>query len=441
MNAKYWIVMGLVAVMALPAIAQLPAPKEKKISNVEKVARGSNDFAMHLYARLANQEGNLFFSPNSIHTALTMTYAGARGRTEFQMREVLQLFPPHLTQQMHPAYAKLIKQLNTKGKKSRYQLSVANRLWGQKGYPWRKEFLDLTRTNYGAGLREVDFVKATEAARKTINIWVEKQTQQKIKDLLQKGDVNKATVLVLTNAIYFKGDWASKFKKEQTKDTRFSVPIKIVKGHTFMRPRVYKTVSVPMMNQKGKFGYMETGDFQALELPYAGEELSMVIFLPRRLAQMDGLKDFEKLLTSKNLSKWLPKLRKREVIVSIPKFKMTCRFKLNEVLKSMGMADAFSPAADFSGMATMEKIWISDVIHKAFVDVNEEGTEAAAATAVIMGKGISRPSVFRADHPFVFMIRHRATGSILFMGRVVNPKAGLPSDRNTEKPLKKMNRK
>jgi len=238
---------------------------------------------------------------------------------------------------------------------------------------------------------------------------VEKKTNNKIKNLIAKGVLDSMTRLVLTNAIYFKGNWHSQFQEDRTRPAPFT----LLNGDR---------VEVPMMNQTAEFGYMETEDFQALELPYVDNELSMIILLPK---QTDGLTKFEQTLTLENLSQWLSKLHKREVIVSIPKFKMTSQFSLASVLKSMGMADAFNQAkADFSGMNGKKDLFISAVIHKAYVDVNEEGTEAAAATAVTMrltSIGPDQTPVFRADHPFLFLIRDNHSGSILFIGRVMNP--------------------
>jgi len=384
------------------------------------VATGNNKFALELYAKLRSREGNLFFSPYSISTALAMAYAGARGETETEMAKVLH-FPtvPSETvavkdtfarMRFHSAFGTIVKDLNARGRKGSYELTVANALWGQKGYGFLEEFLGLIKTNYDGQLNEVDFIRATEAARKTINTWVEKQTNNKIKNLIQKGVLDSMTRLVLTNAIYFKGNWARQFKEERTKEAPFT----LADG---------QKVEVAMMNQTAEFNYMETEDFQGLELPYVDDELSMIILLPK---EFDGLDEFEKTLTSENLSKWLGKLRNREVVVSVPKFKMTSQFGLASVLKSMGMVDAFSANADFSGMNGKRDLFISAVIHKAYVDVNEEGTEAAAATAVTMkltSIGPAQIPVFRADHPFLFLIRDNHSGSILFIGRVMNPKA------------------
>jgi len=387
------------------------------------IVEGNNKFSLALYAKLREREGNLFFSPYSISTALAMTYAGARGQTEAQMAEVLH-FPIIISpgkelsstivpdrQQFASAFGKIVKDLNARGKKGSYELTVANALWGQKGYGFLEEFLQLLKTNYDGQLNEVDFVTATEAARNTINSWVEKKTNNKIKNLIGPGVLDAMTRLVLTNAIYFKGNWQSQFKEDRTRPAPFT----LLNGDK---------VEVPMMNQTAEFGYMETEDLQGLELPYVDKELSMIILLPKKI---DGLSEFERTFTLENISQWLGKLGKREVIVSIPKFKMTSQFSLASVLKSMGMTDAFSPEkADFSGMNGKTDLFISAVIHKAYVDVNEEGTEAAAATGVTMrltSVGPSQIPVFQADHPFLFLIRDNKTRSILFIGRVTNPKA------------------
>jgi len=398
----------------------------KKDGDTELITKGNSEFAIALYRELRNKKGNLFFSPYSISTALAMTYAGAKGETEKQMATVLN-FPTlgrvgsqdsgesmvekkTLTQeQFAQSYAKVITDLNTRAEKGNYQLWVANALWGQQGYGFLKEFLQLMENNYGGQFFEVDFVKATEAARQKINAWIEKKTNNKIKDMIQKGVLDSMTRLVLTNAIYFKGNWASQFNKALTKDAPFT----LLNG---------KKLDVPMMHQKAKFGYTQTDDIQVLELPYVDDELSMIILLPKHVEGLGGL---EETLNNENLSQWLSKISKREVSVFVPRFEMTSQFSLASVLESMGMKDAFSREANFSGMTGERDLYISAVIHKAYVDVNEEGTEAAAATAVALKMtaiGPSQTPIFRADHPFVFLIRDNQTGSILFMGRVANPK-------------------
>ncbi len=391
------------------------------------IVQGNSKFALELYARLRDKGENLFFSPYSISTALAMAYAGAQGQTGSQMAEVLR-FPtytvpidmqaakkqektraPWKYEQFSSAFGKVIKDLNARGKKGKYELAVANALWGQKGYGFLEEFLNLIKTDYDGRLNEVDFVTTTEMARQTINAWVEEKTNNKIKDLIARGVLDSMTRLVLTNAIYFKGKWARQFKEKNTKQAPFTL-------------QTGSKIDVPMMNQTADFNYTQTEDFQELELPYVDNELSMIILLPKKF---DGLAAFEKTLTLENLSRWLAKPRRCEVIVSIPKFKMTSQFSLADVLKSMGMTDAFIPdVADFSGINGKKDLFISAVIHKAYVDVSEEGTEAAAATGVIMkttSAGPTQTPVFRADHPFVFVIRDNHSGSILFIGRVLNP--------------------
>jgi serpin B len=310
--------------------------------------------------------------------------------------------------EFHRAFGVIIEDLNARGAKGGYELNVVNALWGQQGYGFLSGFLELIKNSYGGELNEVDFVKACEAARQTINSWVEKQTKGKIKDLIQEKVLNSMTRLVLTNAIYFKGNWARQFEKDKTKEAPFT----LIDG---------KEVNVPMMNQTAEFNYMEAENFQGLELPYVDDELSMIILLPRKA---DGLSSLEKKLSMESFSGWLSELGKRKVIVSVPKFKMTSQFGLADVLRSMGMSDAFSEKADFSGINGRKDLLISAVVHKAYVDVYEEGTEAAAATGVVVGLtavGPGQTPVFRADHPFLFLIRDNKTGGILFIGRVMNP--------------------
>ncbi|MBN1391756.1 MAG: serpin family protein [Sedimentisphaerales bacterium] len=405
---------GFILAVAILISAGCPAKdasSETKEIKEEIIVQGNNAFAAELYAKLRAQEGNLFFSPYSVSAALAMTYTGARGETEKQMADVLH-FPSQGTEgqeQFHQAFGTIIKDLNARGGQGKYELVVANALWGQKGYEFLEGFLRSVGENYDGQLNNVDFAGDTESARKTINTWVEQKTRDKIKDLIPQGVLNQLTRLVLTNAIYFKGNWARQFEKEKTKDAPFT----LIGG---------EKVNTPMMNQTDRFSYMEMEDFQGLELPYVDNELSMILFLPK---QTDGLAELEKKLTAENLSQWQAKLRKREVIVSVPKFKETCQFSMADMLKQLGMMDAFTATADFSGMNSKKELFISEVIHKAFVEVNEEGTEAAAATGVVVGVtsvGPKETPVFRADHPFLFLIRDNNSGSILFMGRVMSPK-------------------
>jgi serpin B len=309
----------------------------------------------------------------------------------------------------------LLKLANGAGGADRgYQLSMANRLWGRAGYEFQPAFLALTEKHYGARLETLDFAHDPDGARGAINRWVERQTADKIKDLIKPGVLAGDTRLVLTNAIYFKGSWADPFKKEATKDEPF-----------LGGPAAERKVDVPMMHRTGGYRYAEDDAAQILELPYAKNEVSMVVILPRKA---DGLPQLERAMDAKWLGGAVGRLKGREnVQVALPRFTMTAEFELSKPLSSMGMPLAFDPAkADFSGMSTRERLAIDKVIHRAFVDVNEEGTEAAAATAVTMRPTAVRepepPTVFRADHPFVFLIRDTRSGDILFMGKVVDPK-------------------
>ncbi len=379
-------------------------------------------FAAKLYAQLQAREGNLFFSPTSIETALAMTYAGAKGVTAEQMANTLCISGSG--EEVSSWYAGVLKQLNnppavwgwvdkTGKPMPAYKLVVANALWGQQGYPFSPEFIQLVKSSYAAGLNSVDF-RQSEQARNTINTWVADQTHDKIKDLIAKGFLQPDTRLVLTNAIYFKSNWATKFQETATRKEPF-------------HRTTDQSNDVPMMHQIHNFGYTETADLQLLELPYMEEDLSMVVLLPRTV---DGLKDLEKNLTAENLRQWFKEAKPELVQVTLPKFTFSDEMELARILRAMGMTDAFDPVkADFSGMSSAERLFISAVIHKAFVAVDEDGTEAAAATAVgvratAMMRRPDEPKIFKADHPFVFLIRHRSTGEILFMGRLSDPKAG-----------------
>ncbi|HWQ62313.1 MAG TPA: serpin family protein [Negativicutes bacterium] len=364
----------------------------------------NNTFAFEMYKQLSatEQDKNMFFSPLSVSTALGMTYAGARGETERQMAATLRFNLPQ--DELHAAFAALSDRLKATGAGG-YRLSIANALWGQKGFYFDEGFLGIVNRHYQGGFNTVDFAGDTEGSRQTINSWVERNTADKIKNLLAKDDINELTRLVLTNAIYFKGDWAAKFKPEQTRTAPF-----------YIRPD--EKTDVQMMRQTGPFAYAAVDGAQILELPYAGGELSMVVLLPAA-----GDEDFAARITPDKLAGWLAGLSEQEMAVSLPKFKFEARYGLGPVLSAMGMPDAFDvPPADFSGMTGEKNLYITKVIHQAFIEVNEEGSEAAAATAVVMGvKSVFRPAEFKADRPFVFLIRHKATGAILFLGRVNNP--------------------
>jgi serpin B len=385
------------------------------------VAKGINEFAFNLYGKvkdlpaIKNAEGNLFFSPYSISSALAMTYTGARGNTATEMADVLK-FPaskPIITtdsykEKIAAGYGALQKELQADTKTSGYQLNIANALWGQKGYGFLQAFLDSNKKNFGSGLTELDF-EQPEAARKTINTWIEQQTKEKIKDLIPSGGLDRMIRLVLTNAIYFKGDWAIKFKTQDTKPAKFNITAD-------------KTVEVPMMYQKQTFEYGETDTVQILQMPYKGNALAIMLILPKAGGTIDSV---DKQIVANPASITSARRRKVELDVYLPKFKLTCgTLEMKGILQDMGMKEAFTDSADFSGMTGKKELYISKVMHKAFVEVNEEGTEAAAATAVGMTLTAMplNPPVFRADRPFIFIIRENAGAqTILFMGRVCNP--------------------
>jgi serpin B len=385
------------------------SPMVEDTDDTRAAVGGNNQFALDLYRQLAARDGNLFLSPFSISTALAMTYGGAEGKTAEEMGSVLRF--PFGRERLHPAFAALLKEVKS-GEWQDYQLNVANGLWAQRDYAFKEEFKSLVKTNYGAELRELDFAAAAEEARQLINAWVEKQTQGKIEDVIGPGSITALTRLVLANAIYFRGRWADPFREQATENAAFRVT-----------PQ--QEVTVPMMRRQEEFEYLETGSFQVLRLVYKGGNLSMIVFLPRKV---DGLPEFENSLTTDKLAGWLTKLDWREVRVFLPRFRVTSAFTLNEVLSAMGMQQAFdAKAADFSGLTGGKDLFLSLVIHKAFVDVDEKGTEAAAATALLAPTAAARsplpPAVFRADHPFLFLIHDQRSGSILFVGRVTNPKA------------------
>ncbi len=396
--------MGMAICIILLNISSLFAQEKP-----DKLVLENNAFAVDLYKQLRKKEGNIIFSPYSISTALSMAYAGARGETQKEMSEVLHF--PIEQSILHPAFYLLQNHFKAIQKSGEIQLNIANSMWVQEDFHFLKEYLDLNKKYYGSSLYFADFIKTPDTARSKINKWVEKETNGRIKNLIDKTAINSLTRLVLCNAVYFKGDWFYKFDKGKTRKKDFWVSSD-------------KSVKADMMSQKGKFKYMDYGDFKALSLPYKGKKLSMIIFLPKKV---DGLQELEKKFNSDNMEKWIKKLKsshEREIVVELPKFKALRKYRLSKELKEMGMKSAFSPeSANFSGMTGRRDLYISNVIHKAFINVDEEGSEAAAATAVVVKtRSIANmPLKFSADHPFVFFIRDEETGSILFLGRIVNP--------------------
>ena len=394
------------ATMAVTAVAQPTSkPGQPAAEDLAKLAAANNAFALDIFAKVEHPGENEFLSPYSISSALAMTYAGAKGQTAAEMAKALHFELP--ADRLHAAFRQLTTDLNASGKEG--VLLIANALWGQKGFAFKPDYTKLVETEYGGKLTTVDFAKATEEARQTINKWVEEKTREKIKDLIAQGILDPMTRLVLTNAVYFKAPWLEPFNKSQTKKEDFTTA-----GG--------KKVVTDMMHQQKHFGYFEGDGFQMLEMAYQGPSASMIVLLPRKA---DGLAALEKQLDAAKLTEWLSKLSGAKVEVSLPKFRVECKYELTEALKALGMTGVFSSSADFSGMTAVDPLYISAVIHKTFVNVDEEGTEAAAATAVVMRAGAApkpeEPKIFRADHPFLFLVRDRKSGTILFLGRLMKP--------------------
>ncbi len=395
-----------------PAPGQLVKSEKARITSPElpagdlaELVAANTAFAFDLYQQVGDQDGNLFYSPYSVSIALAMTYAGARGETEQQMADALRFTLPQ--DRLHPAFNVLDQALASRGASSdEFELHVVNRIWGQVDYSFLASYLDVLAENYGAGLNLLDFVNATEQSRVAINDWVADQTRDRIKDLIAPGAITALTRLVLTNAVYFKAAWEEPFDEALTQDGSF---------HRLDGSQV----TVPMMRQNASFGYAAGDGYQAIELPYEGGELSMVIFLPdaARFAEFEAALDVACVDTIAQAP------APRDLALTMPRFSFTRDFSLVEVLSAMGMPIAFTGGADFSGMNGSQDLFIQGVLHKAFVAVDEEGTEAAAATAVIVGLTAAPPSELNVtiDRPFIFVIRDIETKTILFVGRVLDP--------------------
>jgi len=370
---------------------------------IKDVVNANNKFAFDLYSQLnKSEQGNIFYSPYSISAALAMTYEGARGQTADEIKSVFN-FPENNI--LRPNFAAIYNEINKKDKP--YQLSTGNALWVQQNYKLLDEYLSTVEKYYGGKAANLDFAGEAEKSRQTINTFIEQQTANRIKDLIPRGILDAATKLVLTNAIYFKGTWIWEFDKADTREQDFKItPTNVVKT-----PMMY------MKNDKSEFNYADVGDLQILELPYKGDEISMLVLLPTK-----SLSDIESNLTTEKLKEWKNQMKEEKLdAIYLPKFEFDTKYFMAETLSAMGMPTAFGDA-DFSGMNGSRSLAIDQVIHQAFVKVDEEGTEAAGATAVIMKEtAVMQRKVFNADRPFIFVIQEKATGNILFLGKVVDP--------------------
>jgi serpin B len=414
----YGIVFALLAALVvgsqLPAVSDLLSGTTAKedipvlddsgatASSVQATVEAYNGFAFDLYGRYSAGDGNILFSPYSISTALSMTYEGARGETAEEMEAVFGfLEDPSLRL---PSVARIYNTLNEEDRE--YALHTVNALWIQQGYPVVEDYIDAIVDYYGGDVNALDFIAEPDESRVTINEWVEERTNDRIKDLFPSGSIDGNVRLVLTNAIYFKGDWLYEFDEDATSEEEFHVS-------------PTSTVMVDMMNLRDEtFNYAEIDELQILELPYTGEDVSMLILLPKE----GHMGDIESQLSAERLGEWVELMEGAAVNVYLPRFTFETKYFMMEDLAEMGMPTAFTDAADFSGMNAEDQLFIDKVIHQAFIEVNEKGTEAAAATGVSIALSAAiQEEVFLADHPFVFLIRDVDTGVIMFMGRVTDP--------------------
>ncbi|MGA3238027.1 MAG: serpin family protein [Bryobacteraceae bacterium] len=379
-----------------------------------RITPAMNAFTTASYKLLKGGDGNLILSPFNIATALSMALAGARGRTAEEIQSVLHL---HYDSTYDAALGALLAELTKSGNTAGNQLHAANGLWVQKGFAIQTAFENTLANDYQAPLTTLDFMANPEAARTRINRWTEEQTEGKIENLLPAGSLDALTRLVLTSAIYFYGKWQDPFVSSATQPAPFTLPAGVATQDATQR-----AIQANFMNQTAHFGYAETPSVQMLEMRYAGTGIAFDVLLPKTLP---GLPELEKSLTPEELTGWLGKLTTRSVQVTLPKFRVEAAFSLREGLSAMGMPTAFTDQADFSGIDAKRGLAISAIVHKAFVDVSEQGTEAAAATGIAVHAALARmpePAVvFRADHPFLFLIRDTRTGVILFIGRLTNP--------------------
>ncbi|XP_058030538.1 leukocyte elastase inhibitor-like [Ahaetulla prasina] len=394
-------------------VTALPAQNttSSRLENMDSLSVPNTIFALNLFKKLSANDpcNNLLFSPLSISSALLMVSLGARNNTEAQILKVLSLPKDG---EVHQRLEKLISDINKPD--ANYSLSLVNQLFGETSYDFLASFVESTQRFYHAGLEKLNFKQGSEDSRRHINAWVEEKTSGKIQDLLVPGIIDSLTKLVLVNAIYFKGNWENKFNKNHTEEQPF-----------WINKKERKTVQ--MMFRKGVYNttYISSYEISILEIPYFFNDFSLIILLPDKFNDNSiGLEKLEREITYEKFMDWInpKKMFSRETEVSLPKFKLEEKYDLKPVLRSMGMTDAFDESkADFSGMSTNNDLVISEVVHKSFIEINEEGTEAAAATTVITVTKSTIIAEFKADHPFLFYVIKRSTNSILFLGRFSSP--------------------
>ena len=380
---------------------------------IQQLANDNTTFALEFYDQVRDDEGNIIFSPISLSLALAMTLAGAETTTEDAMSEALQFSLPE--DDLYNAFNALLLAINQSEQEniennanSNFQLNIANSIWAQSGYNYEKTFLDILGENFGAGVFNVDYVQAPQMAREAINQWVEDETEEKIKDLIPSGAITDLTRLVLANAIYFKGAWRYQFDASQTAEA----PFYRLDG---------SSINVDMMKLGSeRLRYYQGQNYQVVSLPYMSPDFEMTIIMP----ELESFSEFESSLTQEELASIISTMNTEQIELEMPKFDFETTINANEALKSLGMSEAFvAGMADFSGITKDEDLLITDVLHKATIIIDEEGTEAAAATAVIVGLEALPPDPISLmiDQPFLFFIQHQPTGSILFMGRVTQP--------------------
>jgi len=412
MNGKISIIFLSIGIIVAILISSqsLKANSADHISNdLKNMAKANNKFAFELYSQLSKSEkGNIFYSPLSIFTALAMTYEGARGQTADEMKSALHFSTNSISRQN---FVYIYNEFNKKNKD--YELKMLNNLWLQKGYNVLKTYKDNVKKYYSGEITNLDFINETEKSRQAINDLIRKNTNNKIRDLLSPDSVKPLTRLIITNAIYFKESWQWEFDKSKTKEQNFRIN----------ETKAIRTKMMSIQPDEVKFNYADLGNLQILELPYKGEKNSMLILLPS-----GDIKELENSLTEEKLVEYKNKMQKTKFdSIYIPKFKFELGYdKLKENLKEMGIISAFeNTKADFSAITGNRELFISDIVHKAHIEVDEKGTEAAAATAAVMTftamPDAPEPIVFKADHPFIFIIQEKNTGIILFIGKVLDP--------------------